>query len=265
MYRSISEIIDFKLDSILNLTSDEIITNMNSISESLYFDAIKLGTETEENSFEEIFLIRENFPDIKVKVKIGGAGAKNDIKKCFQYKVDAIILPMAESIYAIEHFISHCEYYEKIFNYKIPLVINIETIEAVNKLETFIPLLRNFNSVTIGRSDLSGSIYKDVNSDEVFVLINKIISTVHGTYPDMGISIGGVITPKISKHIYNNFNTDYLNTKFVYIKPDKDIDENIKEALYFEILIYALFYKSGLRNLTDFKTFYSNNIERVNS
>ncbi len=264
MYRSISEIVDLKIDDILTLSEQELIDNIEVISNKIWFDAIKLGTETEDNSYEEIKYVRELFPNNKIKIKIGGAGCKNDIRKCFQYNIDGIILPMAESTYAIEHFLNHYNYFSNKFNREIPLTINIETIETVKKLHDLLPLLQNFYAVTIGRSDLSRSVYNDVNSKEVFELVEQIIFTIKEKYNNMNISIGGVITPDISKYIYNNYNVSLINTKFAYVKPDKDISDNIYQALYFEILLYALFYKQEFKDIDDFKTFFNNNIKRLN-
>jgi|YNPMSStandDraft_2_1061718.scaffolds.fasta_scaffold00012_33 hypothetical protein len=251
MYNSISQIVNIQKDFIKDLSENEILDMLYKISSSSWFEGIKLGTEVEGNTFEEIKLVRELFPKEPIKFKIGGAGAKNDIRMAFILKVNSIILPMAETEYAIENFLETYHEFRDIFGFDIDLSINLETITMVKNFEKIKTYLNYFKQVTIGRSDLSQSMKEDVNSMRVLEIVKYIIDVIRSYKKDILISIGGKITPKASKRINLLCDSDFLNTQFVYVTNNKNVEKNIKIALIFESLLYTLFYKKKLR--TDFE------------
>lgn len=251
MYNSISQIVNIQKDILKSLSEQEILDMLYRISSSSWFKGIKLGTEVEGNTFEEIKLVRELFPKQALKFKVGGPGAKNDIRMAFILKVNSIILPMAETEYAIENFLETYEEFRNIFNFDIDLSINIETITLVKNFEKIKHYLKYFKQVTIGRSDLSQSMKEDVNSMRVLEIVKYIIDGVRNYKKDILVSVGGKITPKASKRINMLCDSDFLNTQFVYVINNKNVEKNIKLALIFESLLYTLFYKKNLR--TDFE------------
>lgn len=249
------------------ITQEEIFEFFQEIITKPWCDSIKLGSEVEDNSFEELEYVKNHF-NKKLRFKIGGSGAKNDIRIALKNKVDVITLPMAESRYAIENFLENI-LKNKDNDYDPLLAMNIETITIVNNLASVKDLLIYFKSFTIGRTDLSGSMKVDINSVEVDNTIKNIINFIKSNLPGSKISIGGKITPNSAYHLINNIKEEYnfINTKFMYI--DKNKIDNIKEivvdTLKAEIALFALFYKNGYRTKEELLDFSRNNFKRINS
>lgn len=266
MHSSLSKIIEFNEDVIeRDLPESRIISLLKSISSKDWFDAIKLGTEVESNDFDQIKLVREIFKDKIIKLKIGGAGAKNDIKKAFELNLNGLILPMAETAYAVENFLNNYFYFNNKFNKKMFLAMNLETITTVENLIEIKKFFEYFSAVTIGRSDLSASMHVNVDSDEVDNVIQKIFKFFEDEKISLKISIGGKITPNSSYKLYEKYKSDFINTKYVYVKRTENISFNVNEALIFEILLYKLFYKKELVTKEDYKLFVENNIKRIHA
>ncbi|HQJ41138.1 MAG TPA: hypothetical protein PK449_06245 [Exilispira sp.] len=267
MYHSnFKELEDIKSIAEKTLNYDDLLESVNSILNEKWCESIKLGSEVEDNKFEELSFVKNTF-NKKLRFKIGGCGAKNDIRVVFQNKVDVITLPMAESRYAIENFLENIEIYRKTQTPFPILAMNIETMTIANNLPDVKDLLSNFSSFTIGRSDLSGSMNVNVNDPLVDKKISEILDFIHHNFPTAKISIGGKITPKAAIHLYENFKDqfNFLNTKFIYILPDENIEVIVLKALELEILLYALFYYNDYRNKDEFIDFAKNNMNRMNS
>ncbi|MEJ5273607.1 MAG: hypothetical protein WH035_05710 [Spirochaetota bacterium] len=246
---------------------EDIFNFVNNLINRPWCESIKLGSEVEDNSFEELQYVKTNFAK-KLRFKIGGSGAKNDIRQALKTKVDVITLPMAESRYAIENFLEIVE--KNIYKDYNPLyAMNIETKTIVNNLPLVKDLLGKFSSFTIGRSDLSGSMGVNVNSIEVDNIIEDIISFIKLNFPNAKISIGGKITPQSSHHLIEKFGkkVEFINTKFFYMDILKidNIKEVTNEILQLEIALFALFYKNGFRSKEELLEFSLNNIKRMNS
>lgn len=266
MHSSLSKIIEFNENVIENdLSESKLIHLLKSISSKSWFDSIKLGTEVENNDFKQIFLVRNIFKDKIIKLKIGGAGAKNDIRNAFELNVDGLILPMAETPYAVENFLNNYFYFNNKYNKIMFLAMNIETITTVENLEEIKIYFKYFNAITIGRSDLSASMHVNVDSDDVDMIIQRIFKFFEKNKCSLKISIGGKITPNSSLKLYEKYNSDFINTKYVYVKRGNNISININEALIFEILLYKLFLKKELISEEEYKNFVNNNIKRIHS
>ena len=247
-------------------TSLETMRFLTEAINSEWFHAVKLGSEVEGNTLEELAFVRSVFPLVPLRFKIGGCGAKNDIRAAHECGVDYLVLPMAETVYALENFIEICQEYRGKY-VKAPLAsLNVETVTMVRNLPEFLPYLEaHFTSITIGRSDLSASLRTDVNSQEVLDNIETILSFVNKNLPHVSLSIGGKITPLSGKMLCRNFmnRVSFMNTKFAYINPAEDIEERISEALIFEIMLYYLLYIEGFRTKEEFTEFSVNNRKRI--
>ena len=259
---------DIQLDDLAEkpLTLYETVSFLREMMQHDWFYAIKLGSEVEGNTLDEVALIRSLFPSVPLRFKIGGCGAKNDIKAAFEIGVDHIILPMSETVYALENFIEIYVDYRAKYE-KTPLAaLNVETKTMVKNLPEFLPFLEQyFTSITIGRSDLSGSMKANINSQEVLDTIEEILGFAGKNLPHVSISIGGKITPLSGKLLYRTFGSriSFLNTKFAYLNPSGDVENSIKEALFFEILLYYVFYVEGHRSKDDFVSFMTENRKRM--
>ena len=130
--------------------------------------ALKGGTEVEDMTYDELLFLKQIAINLPVIVKIGGPEARNDIRYCKSIAIDGILAPMIESEYALENFITAVLdiYKEATLPY---LAINVETITAYHNLSAIYtnPYFSYINQITVGRSDLSQSMKKRVDDDDV--------------------------------------------------------------------------------------------------
>ncbi|HOJ49815.1 MAG TPA: aldolase/citrate lyase family protein [Spirochaetota bacterium] len=220
---------------------------------------LKGGTEVEDLNFKEIAVMRKISSGIMpLTVKIGGPEARNDMRECIEIGVDVILAPMIESPYALENFITSSKEVENYYNKKILKAINFETITCYKYINEIFSskFFADISSITIGRTDLAGSMGEEVDSDEVINVTKDIVkrSKEHGKKTSVGgkIKIGNI--EKIAKVIM----PDMINTRHIIIdvsyKPAA-LKEALVESLLFEIELYKIFSKYGK------KEFYKARIE----
>jgi len=186
--------------------------------------AVKQSTEDEGSSFKDILLMRKitKKNKINLNIKIGGCEAKNDIFFCKKAKVDAIVAPMVETVYALKKFIQSASIKKSNL-----LFINIETISAVKNLNKMLKSesFEFIDGVVLGRSDLVGSLNKSkeyVNSKKIFKIVENSFKLIKKkTKKNLIIKMGGSITPKSEnfiKTLYRKKLLDYIETRNIEIK-----------------------------------------------
>lgn len=202
--------------------------------------ALKGGTEVEDMSFLEISFLRElGEPDLPLIVKIGGPEARNDIRVLQALGINGLLAPMVESEYGLRNFVDTVDemYREREKPY---MAVNIETITAYQNLETLLqsPAFQHINQVTVGRSDLSRSMRRDVDDEEVFSKTADIVDRVRAR--GKITSVGGRITPRNAWMIAERIATSRINTRHLIFDPAaaEDIAASIEAGLEFEIKLY---------------------------
>ena len=237
------------------LTSEHnLFKNLKILKEKFSIQGIKAEFEAEGSNQFDIYKLRSltNKLDIKLYIKIGGVEAVNDIYFCVEVGADGIIAPMVESKFALRKFLDSIN---KLKLRKKPhLSINIETINAVNKIEEIIKLAKgNINNITIGRSDLSSSYFKDNISQNSLIIENKIfLVSKKAVQSRLTCTVGGGIDMNTIKLYRNNKNIKLVNKletrKVIFLKSTMLRNFNaLNAALDFE-KNYVL-YKKEINNL----------------
>ena len=207
---------------------------------------IKGGTEIEDMSHQELYFLREITEDIlPLKIKIGGVEARNDIRFCLKNKIDTILAPMVESGYALKIFIQSVDSIYKDLphqkSYFPKKAINIETIMAIKNFEEIIKQeeFKHISQVTIGRSDLSSSLDKDVMSKLVFQKTKLLLKRLHSLKKIT--SIGGDISIFNVPLLVKEIKPIQWNTRHIVIENSQDFQKNaysfIQKILSFEMLL----------------------------
>lgn len=204
---------------------------------------VKGGTEVEDMSVEELTVLRKVSQDIApMMVKIGGPEARNDIRQCLNINVDGILAPMIETEYSFKNFVESLKSIAGKNIQNLTVAINLETITGYYNLSTMLnhPYFEYIDQVTVGRSDLAGSMDLDVNHKEVTTITSDIVRRVK----EKGkmTSVGGKIDAISAKLISNEIEPDKINTRHVSIdiKKCKNLTFGVCEALSFEIELYKL-------------------------
>jgi len=226
----------------------KLIENAIYIKENHGACSLKLGTEAEANSFEDISRLMVFINNIlPIVVKIGGCDARNDIRQLAKLGVSGIIAPMIESEYALFNFIRALkdivgEDFKQVFPF---IGINIESITGYENIDKILssPYINNIDQITVGRTDMASSLNCDIDNQKI-TDISRII-TKKAKDKNLLVSVGGTITPNNAQKIVHNINPDKVNirTVVIYLKDCKDIKISIKESLNFELLLLDFFLK----------------------
>lgn len=156
---------------------------------------IKAEFEAEGSSVNDIARLKilTNKIGTKLKVKIGGVEAVNDIYNCISLNVDGIIAPMVETEFGLQKFI------ETIYSLKLKnnpeLSINIETLAGYRNLDKILKRShKKISNITIGRTDFSKSYFDEnvtQNSEVITEAICDISKKIKKT--NIKLTVGGGI------------------------------------------------------------------------
>ncbi len=201
--------------------------------------ALKGGTEVEDMTFEEIAFMKALGGEyVPLVVKIGGPEARNDMRACKAIGVDCLLAPMIESEYALVNFVQTAQ---SIYHHDLPfLAINIETITAFENLDriTSCEEFAFIDQVTVGRSDLSASMHKKNDDEEVYLVTESIVRWAE----ELGkiTSVGGKITALNAPVIQTRIQPQRINTRHMVFELSKcrDIAQAVQLGLEFEIELY---------------------------
>ena len=164
--------------------------------------AIKAEFEAEGTRIEELGLLsnicfKNNVP---LTLKTGGPAAIRDIFEAFQLGSKNILIPMVESTYSLEYFISSYNKFLKDFhdlNIINKLSINIESKLGYKNIDNILNLIEEkslpISHIVIGRTDLSSSLnINDVNSEEILDISKEII--IKASHRNIRCTIGGKLS-----------------------------------------------------------------------
>lgn len=195
---------------------------------------IKAGTEVEAQTFDEIWLMRTLSSGIlPLTVKIGGPEARNDIEQMLAANVDCILAPMIESPYSLKNFVATMKALDR--EKRAKLAVNIETITAWKSLQEIFdsPAFASISQVTVGRSDLAGSMELDVDDPRVSLITREIITAAR--VRSKATSVGGRINTENARLVQENLGAHYVNTRHMVVNLSSgDAAANIAAALLWE-------------------------------
>ena len=220
---------------------------------------IKGGTEVEAQTFDEIWFMRRISKGIvPLTVKIAGPEARNDIEFMLAAGVDCILAPMVESSYSLKNFVGTMAALDK--KGQSELAVNIETITAWNNLEEMFdsPAFSAIRQVTVGRSDLSGSMGQDVDDPEVIQITRAIVEAANKR--GKRTSVGGQVSTENAELVQQSTGADTINSRHMAVDLAKaGIRENVAEALLWE----REYYLALKEYFPSRKTFYLDRIASI--
>jgi hypothetical protein len=195
---------------------------------------IKAGTEVEAQTFDEIWLMRRLSDKIvPMTVKIGGPEARNDIEFMLAAGIDCLLAPMVESAYSLKNFVATMAVLDVAG--QAELAVNIETITAWRHLDEIFdsPAFASVAQVTVGRSDLSGSMGMNVDDDEVSHVTREIIAAARRR--GKRTSVGGQVTTDNVRLVQESLGSHCINTRHMLVSLScGDAPSNIAAALLWE-------------------------------
>lgn len=206
--------------------------------------ALKTGTEVEDMPFGDIaFLKRLTDGIVPLYVKIGGPEARNDMRELIRIRVDGLIAPMIESVYALKKFIITLKEVLSAAEYvRIRKGINLETIEGFAQMNAILsaPEARELDQITAARTDLSGSMELSPDNERVLEICSVICARAREH--ELDTSVGGAIQPAIAQRIKEAVNPDTMNTRHMVmscrIPVAGDAAAMVRQHLEFESRLY---------------------------
>jgi 4-hydroxy-2-oxoheptanedioate aldolase len=171
-------------------------SQLKILKESYNVQGIKAEFEAEGSAYKDVSRLARICAqlDIKLHLKIGGVEAIRDIKDSLELGVGGLIAPMVESKFAAKKFI---DAYLKIYQgTPVHTSLNIETQLGVHNIGEIVEYSAGFiDNITIGRSDLTASYFRDdISPDSGFILqlIEEIAPIIHNA--NMSVTVGGGVT-----------------------------------------------------------------------
>ena len=208
--------------------------------------ALKTGTEIEDMGLDEIKVMQSICSNIvPITVKIGGPEARQDIRAMLTLKIDMILAPMVESVYALSNFVDTVHELSPYYNHMPQLGINIETITGVQKIDSILnsPSFQKIEHITIGRGDLAKSMGLLPDDDDALKISNEVIQKINilGKTTSSG---GGVSLHNIHK-LRASLSSTYFNTRHIVFSNNTSLNTNaidiLSNILAFEQDIYRFF------------------------
>lgn len=213
---------------------EHLIKKLRKLKEIHSLTGLKGGTEVEAMRFDEIFLMRRISRGIvPMTVKIGGPEARNDMDFMLSTGVDTILAPMIESPYGLKNFVKTMAALNP--QESASLAINIETIFACSHLDAIFetPWFKRISQVTVGRSDLAGSMGLDVDHIEVQQRTCEVIRLAQSK--GKRTSVGGQVSTDNARLIQARLPAETLNTRHMVVSlQSSSITADIKAALAWE-------------------------------
>ena len=195
---------------------------------------VKGGTEVEAQTFDEIWLMKRLSDGIvPLTIKIGGPEARNDIEFMLSAGVDCILAPMVESPYSLKNFVATMAMLDR--EKKAELAVNIETITAFRNLDSIFSseAFTAIDQVTVGRSDLSGSMDLDVDDPEVSRVTRVIIASARRK--GKRTSVGGQVSTENAALVQAELGPHFINTRHMLVDLTRgDAARNIEAVLLWE-------------------------------
>ena len=212
--------------------------------------ALKAEFEAEGIGLDELALFSKigQSKGVDLTVKIGGPYAQRDMHEAWQVGASNVLVPMIESVQALKHADALYVDCHRIYSAKskIPkLLINIETITAVENSDHFAELLRvadvSVEGIVIGRSDLSASMdLQDANSSEVTEAAKLICNSFNSS--QLTITVGGSISANsyeslltLAAHGVTAFETRKCTISNDCLSSFESFQKAVDSALHFEL------------------------------
>lgn len=222
----------------------DVYQQLSKLHDRYRLHGIKAEFEAEGSSFRDVMGLRRltAAKEVELHLKIGGVEAVRDIKDAYNIGVDGLIGPMVESRFGAKKFIDAVG---SIYGTDRPhLTLNLETKNAMDQFDEILEYaVGRVDSITIGRSDLSGS-YFDKNivpdSDFVIGLIESVGARMKGS--GLSLTVGGSIAKSTVKILKQNSALakviSHVETRKIMLPTDVFLTQEsvLEEALKFEEL-----------------------------
>ena len=199
--------------------------------------ALKAGTEFEKQTPEEISWMKHvtnNY--FNIRTKISGAEDCANLKALIRMGFTDFIAPLIETEFAVKKFIMAAKWATDNDLSNLNLDLNIESVTAYNNIISILECeeAKHIRKINVGKSDLSLSMGKKPDDEDVLWITNLIITTskVNGKLT----GVGGSINTKTIKEVLDKTKPDEVETRNVImlVKNMKDPVKSIRTALEFE-------------------------------
>ena len=258
---------DDRLDMETKLNFTRLRNQLSALKKSSQVVALKTGTEIEDMSFEEISAIREiSLGLVPMVVKIGGAEARNDMRNCLHLKINMILAPMIETVYALSNFVKSATEIQKESNrHRMQLAINLESITAYENLSSMIEstAFQNLTQITIGRGDLSNSMHLSVDDEEVMKTTASAVQKISNQ--GLITSVGGGLNISSVENLINSIPATRFNTRHMVLENNTDFKVNPQKCLYNALRFEKQLYRELTNAFPAKKASYKQRIRTIES
>jgi 4-hydroxy-2-oxoheptanedioate aldolase len=168
-------------------------------------------------------------------IKIGGSEAKNNLQYLIDIGVTSVVVPMIETSFAMQKFIKMLP--KDTFEH---VGVTIETITAVENVDSIIDVGTALTEITIGRSDLTASYNgTDVESEKTINMVKKVARKAKDR--GLKVTMGGSVSKNTVQTLITDSELfdliDFIETRKVVMKVENFIQSGaIEQAVAFELI-----------------------------
>ena len=230
----------------MNSREKKMVETLLELKEKYHVVGIKAEFEAEGTRLEEAMRLKEISlkSGLKLNLKIGGCEAMKDMFDARNIGIQGIIAPMIESAYALKKYIYAVKNVFLEEAEDIQIMINLETITAIDNFDKMLalPEIKNLNGIVFGRVDLSGSLDLDrdlINHPKILALALEVAAKAKAK--GLKVIVGGGISFESLPFLqaFPQEHLDYFETrKVIFSCPGalQNPQEAFVKAIEFELL-----------------------------
>ena len=186
----------------MNVIERKLVSQLTELREKYCLIGVKTEFEAEGALMEDMIRLREITlrAGVHLVLKVGGCEAVTDIRNGYILGVDELVVPVTESPFAVQKFVSAVKrVYTEAEMDDVKVLINVETIDGVQNFEKMLalPEFKNINGVAVGRNDMADSYgVSEVVDEKIFEACTFLSQKLKALYPDKLLVIGGGFSAK---------------------------------------------------------------------
>lgn len=186
----------------MNAIERKLVSQLTELREKFCLIGVKAEFEAEGVQMEDMIRIREVTlrAGVHLVLKVGGCEAVTDIRNGYILGVDELVVPVTESPFAVQKFVSAVErVYTKAEMDDVKILVNIETVDGVQNFEKMLalPEFKDIYGVVVGRNDMAASYgVPEAVDEKVFEACAFLSQKLKALYPDKPLVLGGGFSVK---------------------------------------------------------------------
>lgn len=233
----------------MNTLEQKMIEALIDLKENHHVLGIKAEFEAEGTRMEEALRLKDvvSHAGLELTIKVGGCEAIKDMFDARTIGINAMVVPMIESPYALKKAVHAINFvFPEEERKQMKFLINIETIYGFKYIDEMLQTseINDLSGFVFGRTDMTGSLgmsKDDINHPDILEYAKQLATKTKEHNKELVIG-GGVSAMSLPffKALPQGALTRFETRKVIFDAPaalaDKNADKGILKAVAFELL-----------------------------